>query len=108
MRLSRDANVLVMPAVHSASIATHLVQALGGATMIGPMLVGLEKSVQIAPLGASVSEIITAATFAAYEEGAVADGEPVPEPRVLTPPPPRVEAPVAPRPTTTSVPRTDI
>ncbi len=108
MRLSRDANVLVMPAVHSASIATHLVQALGGATMIGPMLVGLEKSVQIAPLGASVSEIITAATFAAYEEGAVAEGEPVPEPRVLTPPPPRVEVPVPPRPTTTSVPRTDI
>jgi malate dehydrogenase (oxaloacetate-decarboxylating)(NADP+) len=108
MRLSKDANVLVMPAVHSASIATHLVQALGGATLIGPMLVGLEKSVQIAPLGASVSEIITAATFAAYEEGAVAEGEPVPEPRVLTPPPPRDEAPDPTRPTTTSVPRTDI
>ena len=45
---------------------------------------------------------------AASDQGAVADGEPVPEPRVLTPPPPRVEAPVAPRPTTTSVPRTDI
>ncbi|WP_122467040.1 NADP-dependent malic enzyme [Brevundimonas lutea] len=70
MRLSRDANVLVMPAIHSASISTRLVQALGGATVIGPLLVGLEKSVQIVSLGASVSEIITAATFAAYEEGA--------------------------------------
>ncbi|MFN3352372.1 MAG: NADP-dependent malic enzyme, partial [Brevundimonas sp.] len=78
MRLSKDANVLVMPAIHSASISTRLVQALGGATVIGPLLVGLEKSVQIVSLGASVSEIITAATFAAYEEG-VADEDP-PEP----------------------------
>ena len=69
MRLSKDANVLVMPGIHSASISTRLVQALGGATVIGPLLVGLEKSVQIVSLGASVSEIITAATFAAYEEG---------------------------------------
>ncbi|HEY4586989.1 MAG TPA: phosphate acyltransferase, partial [Brevundimonas sp.] len=48
---------------------TRLVQALGGATVIGPLLVGLEKSVQIVPLGASVGEIMTAATFAAYAEG---------------------------------------
>ncbi|MBL0947914.1 NADP-dependent malic enzyme [Brevundimonas sp.] len=67
MRLTGDANVLVMPGIHSASISTRLVQALGGATVIGPLLVGLEKSVQIVSLGASVSEIITAATFAAYD-----------------------------------------
>ncbi|PZN99619.1 MAG: NADP-dependent malic enzyme [Alphaproteobacteria bacterium] len=67
MRLSEDANVLVMPAIHSASISTRLVQALGGATVIGPLLVGLEKSVQIVNLNASVSEMITAATFAAYD-----------------------------------------
>ncbi|GLS02005.1 malic enzyme [Brevundimonas denitrificans] len=74
MRLTGHANVLVMPAIHSASISTRLVQQLGGATVIGPLLVGLEKSVQIVSLGASVSEIITAATFAAYDEGAVAEG----------------------------------
>ncbi len=73
MRLSGHANVLVMPAIHSAAISTRLVQSLGGATVIGPLLVGLEKSVQIVSLGASVSEIITAATFAAYDEGAVAE-----------------------------------
>ena len=73
MRLSKDANILVMPAIHSASIATRLVQALGGATVIGPLLVGLEKSVQIVNLNASVSEILTAATFAAYEEGVGVD-----------------------------------
>ena len=67
MRLSKDANVLVMPGIHSASISTRLVQQLGGATVIGPLLVGLEKPVQIVNLGASVSEILTAATFAAYD-----------------------------------------
>ena len=55
MRLSGHANVLVMPAIHSAAISTRLVQQLGGATVIGPLLVGLEKSVQIVSLGASVS-----------------------------------------------------
>ena len=73
MRLTGHANVLVMPAIHSASISTRLVQSLGGARVIGPLLVGLEKSVQIVSLGASVSEIITAATFAAYDEGAVVE-----------------------------------
>jgi malate dehydrogenase (oxaloacetate-decarboxylating)(NADP+) len=73
MRLTGHANVLVMPAIHSASISTRLVQSLGGARVIGPLLVGLEKSVQIVSLGASVSEIITAATFAAYDEGAAAE-----------------------------------
>jgi malate dehydrogenase (oxaloacetate-decarboxylating)(NADP+) len=74
MRLTGHANVLVMPAIHSAAISTKLVQQLGGATVIGPLLVGLEKSVQIVSLGASVSEIITAATFAAYDEGAAVEG----------------------------------
>ena len=73
MRLTGHANVLVMPAIHSAAISTRLVQQLGGATVIGPLLVGLENSVQIVSLGASVSEIITAATFAAYDEGAVVE-----------------------------------
>jgi malate dehydrogenase (oxaloacetate-decarboxylating)(NADP+) len=68
-RLTGPANVLVMPAIHSASISTRLVQAVGGATVIGPLLLGLERSVQIAPLGASVSQILNAAVFAAYEEG---------------------------------------
>ncbi len=74
MRLTGDANVLVMPGIHSASISTRLVEALGGATVIGPMLVGLEKSVQIVSLGASVSEIMTAATFAASDEGVGEEG----------------------------------
>jgi malate dehydrogenase (oxaloacetate-decarboxylating)(NADP+) len=66
-RLSDVANVLIMPATHAASISTHLVQQLGGATVLGPLLVGLEKSVQIAPLGAKMSEIYNMAVLAAYD-----------------------------------------
>ena len=66
-RLTGPANVLVMPAIHSASIATKLLDAMGGATVIGPMLLGLRKSVQIASLGATVSDIVTLATVAAYD-----------------------------------------
>ena len=70
-RLTGDANVLVMPAIHSASISTKLIQALGGATVIGPLLLGLEKPVQICPLSASVSKILTMATLCAYDAKAV-------------------------------------
>jgi malate dehydrogenase (oxaloacetate-decarboxylating)(NADP+) len=73
MRLSGPANVLIMPAIHSAAISTLLVQELGGATVIGPLLLGLQKSVQIAPLGASVSKILQMATLAAYEQDVVDD-----------------------------------
>ena len=55
-RLSGPANVLIMPAFHSASISTKLLQELGGATVIGPMLVGLDRPVQIVPLGARDSD----------------------------------------------------
>ncbi len=66
-RLSGPANVLVMPAIHSASISTKLLSVLGGANVIGPMLLGLEKPVQIASFGASVSDIVILATMAAYD-----------------------------------------
>jgi malate dehydrogenase (oxaloacetate-decarboxylating)(NADP+) len=68
MRLTGPANVLIMPAIHSAAIATQLLQSLGGATVIGPLLLGLSKSVQICPLSASVSRILHMATVAAHEQ----------------------------------------
>ena len=64
-RLTDTANVLIMPAIHSASISTKLLSQIGGVTMVGPLLIGLEKSVQIAPLGAKMSEIYNAALVAA-------------------------------------------
>lgn len=73
-RLSGPANVLVMPAIHSASIATKLLNSLGGATVIGPMLLGFQKPVQIASFGASVSDIVTLATLAAFDVDGVMGG----------------------------------
>ena len=66
-RLSDVANVLIMPAILSASISTKLLQEIGGVNMMGPLLVGLDKSVQIAPLGAKMSEIYNMAVLAAYD-----------------------------------------
>jgi malate dehydrogenase (oxaloacetate-decarboxylating)(NADP+) len=65
-RLSGPANVLIMPAFHSASIATKLLRELGGATVIGPILVGLDRSVQIVPLSANDAQLVNMAALAAY------------------------------------------
>ena len=65
-RLTDAANVLVMPAIHSASISTKLLDSVGGATVLGPFLTGLEKPVQICSLGATASEIVQMATLAAF------------------------------------------
>lgn len=65
-RLSGPASVLVMPAFHSASISTKMLQELGGATVIGPLLVGLDKPVQILSLGARDSDIVNMAALAAF------------------------------------------
>jgi malate dehydrogenase (oxaloacetate-decarboxylating)(NADP+) len=65
-RLTGPANVLIMPAFHSAAISTKLVQELGGATVIGPLLVGLDRSVQIVGLSAKDSDIVNMAALAAY------------------------------------------
>ena len=67
VRLTGPANVLIMPAIHSASISTKLVQELGEATVIGPVLLGLSRPVQIAPLSASVTKILNMAIIAAHE-----------------------------------------
>jgi len=68
-RLSDTANVLIMPAFHSASISTKMLQVLGGSTVIGPLLVGLDKAVQIVPLGAKDSDIVNMAALAAFNVG---------------------------------------
>jgi malate dehydrogenase (oxaloacetate-decarboxylating)(NADP+) len=68
-RLSAPANVLIMPAIHSASISTKLLAAIGETTVIGPLLTGLSRPVQICPLGANVSDIVNMASFAAYASG---------------------------------------
>ena len=70
-RLSGPANVLIMPGLHTAHATTRLMHELGGATVIGPMLIGLEKPVQILPWGATVNDMVNMAAFAAHD----ADGD---------------------------------
>ena len=66
-RLTDDANVLVMPGLHSAHITSSLARKLGGGTTIGPLLMGMERPVQIMPMDASVSQIVDLACLAAYQ-----------------------------------------
>ena len=66
-RLTGPANVLIMPALHSANIASKLLQQLGGGTVIGPLLVGLSKPVQIVPMNATVSDMLNIAAIAAHD-----------------------------------------
>jgi malate dehydrogenase (oxaloacetate-decarboxylating)(NADP+) len=64
-RLSGPANILVMPGLQSANISAKLLRELGGDDMIGPMLIGMEKPVQIAPMTSTASELMTLAVLAA-------------------------------------------
>jgi malate dehydrogenase (oxaloacetate-decarboxylating)(NADP+) len=68
-RLTAPANVLVMPAFHSASISTKLLQELGGAMVLGPMIVGLDRPVQIVSLGATDTDIVNMAALAGFNIG---------------------------------------
>ncbi|PZP15863.1 MAG: NADP-dependent malic enzyme, partial [Sphingomonas hengshuiensis] len=64
-RLSGPANVLIMPGLQSANLSAKLLRELGGDAVIGPMLVGMEKPVQIAPMTSTASELVTLAVLAA-------------------------------------------
>lgn len=64
-RLTGPANILVVPARHSASISVKLLQEMGGATVIGPILTGLEKSVQICATTSKETDILHMAVMAA-------------------------------------------
>jgi malate dehydrogenase (oxaloacetate-decarboxylating)(NADP+) len=66
-RLSGPANVLVMPAAHSASISTKMLQQLGGVTVIGPLIAGLAKPVQITSMSATTNDIVNLAALASYD-----------------------------------------
>jgi malate dehydrogenase (oxaloacetate-decarboxylating)(NADP+) len=65
MRLTGPANVLVMPGLQTANISAKLLKELGGDAVIGPMLVGMEKQVQIAPMSTTASDLVTLAVLAA-------------------------------------------
>jgi malate dehydrogenase (oxaloacetate-decarboxylating)(NADP+) len=64
-RLSGPANVLIMPGLQSANISAKLLRELAGTTTIGPMLIGMEKPVQIVPMTAIAPDVLTLAVLAA-------------------------------------------
>ena len=68
-RLTGPANVLVVPARHSASISVKLMQEMAGATVIGPILTGLDHPVQICSNVSTANDILNMAVMAACEIG---------------------------------------
>ncbi len=68
-RLTGPANILVVPARHSASISVKLMQEMAGATVIGPILAGVDRSIQICSTGATANDILNMAVLAACKVG---------------------------------------
>ena len=66
-RLTGPANVLIMPGLDSANLASQLLEQMGGGKRIGPLLMGLEKPAQIVEMGCTVSDFVNIAALAAYE-----------------------------------------
>ena len=66
-----NANILIMPALHSAAISTKLMKVFGGGKLIGPLLIGLGLPIEVAPLRASTSEILNLASIASYSSGVI-------------------------------------
>ena len=66
-----NANILIMPGQHSAAISYKMMRELGGAKVIGPLLVGLAQPIEIAPLRSSTSDILNLASVAAYSAGVI-------------------------------------
>jgi malate dehydrogenase (oxaloacetate-decarboxylating)(NADP+) len=66
-RLTGPANVLIMPGLHTASIASQLLEQMGGGRHVGPLLMGLDKPAQIIEMGATVSDYVNLAALAAHE-----------------------------------------
>ncbi len=65
------ANILIMPGQHSATISNKMMKSLGGAKVIGPLLIGLGQPIEIAPLRSSTSDILNLASVAAYSAGVI-------------------------------------
>ena len=70
-----NANILIMPGQHSAAISYKMMKTLGGAKVIGPLLIGLGQPIEIAPLRSSTSDILNLASVAAYSAGVINYGK---------------------------------
>jgi malate dehydrogenase (oxaloacetate-decarboxylating)(NADP+) len=66
-----NANILIMPGQHSAAISYKMMRELGGAKVIGPLLIGLGQPIEIAPLRSSTSDILNLASIAAFSSDVI-------------------------------------
>ena len=66
-----NANILIMPALHSAAISTKLMKSFGDAKLIGPLLIGLDLPIEVAPLRSTTSDILNLASVAAYSSDVI-------------------------------------
>jgi len=66
-----NANILIMPALHSAAISTKLMKSFGGAKLIGPLLIGLDSPIEVAPLRSTTSDILNLASIAAFSSNVI-------------------------------------
>ena len=71
-RLTGPANILIMPGLHAAAISSQILHKLGGGTVIGPLLTGLTRAVQIAPINANDADLVNFASLAAHDSLAIA------------------------------------
>jgi malate dehydrogenase (oxaloacetate-decarboxylating)(NADP+) len=74
-RLTGPANILIMPGLHAAAISSQIFQKLGGGTVIGPLLTGLSRAVQIVPINANDATMVNFATMAAHDSVIIANRE---------------------------------
>ncbi|MGB0632534.1 MAG: phosphate acyltransferase, partial [Alphaproteobacteria bacterium] len=74
-RLTGPANILIMPGLHAAAISSQILHKLGGGTVIGPLLTGLNRAVQIAPINANDADLVNFASLAAHDSLALAREE---------------------------------
>ncbi len=70
-RLTGPANILIMPGLHAAAISSQILHKLGGGTVIGPLLTGLTRAVQIAAINANDADLVNFASLAAYDSLAI-------------------------------------
>ena len=66
-----SANILIMPALHSAAISTKLMKSFGDAKLIGPLLIGLDQPIEVAPLRSTTSDILNLASIAAFSSDVI-------------------------------------
>ena len=74
-RLTEPANILIMPALHTANISSKLLQEIGGGTLIGPVLMGLDQQVQIVTMGSRESDILNLAAIGANHDSLEAEDD---------------------------------